>query len=87
MSKTLMQERKTREEPVVAKLKPTMILVSKSVNRSPTLDSGVPYSLGNYGMQSQNSDRSTIEKWKAKIKDRKVDPSQLRKYSRMYDKS
>ena len=51
---------------VMVKSKPTMSSVSRSVNRSPTLDSGVSYSQGNYGMQSQNSDLSSIEKSIAK---------------------
>ena len=42
----------------MAKSKPTMSLVSRSVHRSPTLDSGVSYSPGHCGMQSQNADRS-----------------------------
>ena len=37
-----------------------MGLVPKSVNRSPTLGSGVSYSQGNDGVQSQHSDRSGI---------------------------
>ena len=68
--KRLMQERKPGEELVVANLKPTMSVVLRSVSRSPTLDSGVSYSLGNCGMQGQNSDRSGIEKSTAqKMKD------------------
>ena len=47
---------------MVAKIKPMMSLVSKSVNRSPTLDSGVSNSPGNCGMQSQSADRSGIGK-------------------------
>ena len=46
----------------MAKSKPTMSLVSKSVNRCPTLDSGVSYSSGNYGVQSQYSDCSDTGK-------------------------
>ena len=41
MSKRSMQERKPGEDPVVAKSKPTLSLVSRSVNRSPMRDSGV----------------------------------------------
>ena len=37
-----------------------MGLVSKRVNRSPTLGSVVSYSRGNDGIQSQHSDRSGI---------------------------
>ena len=58
----LMHERKPGEELVVAKSKPTLSLVSRSVNRSPMLDSGVPYSTEKYGMQSRTSDPSGIEK-------------------------
>ena len=46
----------------MAKSKPALSLVSRSVNCSPMLDSGVSYSLENYGMQSRNSDPSGIEK-------------------------
>ena len=42
------------------KIKADDELVSRSVNRSPTLDWGVSHSTVNYGMQSQNSDRSGI---------------------------
>ena len=62
MSKSLMQERRTGEEHVMAKSKPTMSLVSRSVNRSLTLDSGVSYSLGNYGLQSLYLNSSGIGK-------------------------
>ena len=63
ISKRLMQERKPgEEERVVAKSKPTLSLVSTTVNRSPTLDSAVSCSPENYGMQSRNSDRSSIKK-------------------------
>ena len=55
---------------MVANSKPTMSVVLRSVSRSPTLDSGVSYSLVNCGMQGQNSDRSGIEKSIAqKVKD------------------
>ena len=57
-----MHERKPGEELVVVKSKPTWSLVSRSVNRSPMLDSGVSYSSENYGMQCRNSDRSGIKK-------------------------
>ena len=46
----------------MANSKPTMSLVSKSVNLSPTLDSGVSNGPLNFGMQSQSSDRSRIGK-------------------------
>ena len=56
------QERKTGEEPVLAKLKP-MSLVSKrvSANQSPTLDSCTSYSLENCRL-CWNSDLTSTEK-------------------------
>ena len=62
MSKRQMQEAKLgEEERVVAESKPTLSLVSRSVDRSPTLDSDVSYSPENGEMQSRNSDHSGIE--------------------------
>ena len=46
---------------VVAKSTP-MSMVSRSVNRSPMLDSGVSCNLENYGMQSWNADPSSNQK-------------------------
>ena len=65
-----MQKRKAGEELVVAKSKPTLSLVSRSVNRSPMLDAGVSCSPESYGTQSRNSDPSSIEKSMAREQDR-----------------
>ena len=66
--------------------KPTMSLVSRSANRSPTLDSGVSYSQGNEGMQSQYSDVSGIGKLKAQnvkdVNDNTPSSSQVRHQNR-----
>ena len=62
MSKRTTQAKEPGEILVVAKSKPTLSLVSRSVHRSPMLDSGVSYGPRNDGMQCQNSDRSRIEK-------------------------
>ena len=76
MSKRRMQERKTgEEERVVAKSKPTMSLVSKTSNRSPTLDAGVFNSPENFGMQNQSSDLSGIGKPMSKTMNRLTEPS------------
>ena len=60
---------------MVAKSKPTMSLVSKTSNRSPTLDAGVFNSPENFGMQNQSSDLSGIGKPMAQMMNRLTEPS------------
>ena len=59
MSKRSMQVRKPREEPVLAKSKPVILVLS--VNQPPMLDSGTSCSPGNYG-KSWNPNLISTEK-------------------------
>ena len=56
------QERRTGEEPVVAKSKPaTLVSRNLSAKQSPTLDSGASYSLANHSL-GWNADFTSIER-------------------------